>query len=175
MQRHRIRSIVTARRSACALASVLRRQNMRADKLGTQRGFTLIELMIAVAIVGILAAVVYPSYTAYVRRGKIAAALGELSAVRVRLEQYYQDNRNYGSTATGCGVPMPASEGFQFSCNWGSTGTSQGFLVTATGDAARGMGGYAYDVNQADQQRTVEFDGVAVNLPCWVKKSGETC
>jgi type IV pilus assembly protein PilE len=64
------------------------------------RGFTLIELMITVVVIGILAAVAYPSYTDYIRRGKISQATSELSAMRVRLEQYYQDNRNYG--VAGC-------------------------------------------------------------------------
>jgi type IV pilus assembly protein PilE len=151
-------------------------QTMKARQaLGGRRGFTLLELLIAVAVVGLLAAVAYPSYTAYVRRGKIAAALGELSAVRVRLEQYYQDNRNYGSTATACGVPMPSAPAFQFSCNWGPGGTSQSFLVTATGQASGGMAGYAYTVDQADQQKTVQFDGAAVDAGCWVKKQGEAC
>lgn len=141
--------------------------------LGSRRGFTLIELMIAVAVVGILAAVVYPSYTSYVRRGKIAAALGELSAVRVRLEQYYQDNRHYGSTASTCGVAMPGSTGFNFTCAWGPGATSQSFLVTARGSGD--LAGYVYTVNETDQQRTLEFAGAPVDANCWIKKSGETC
>jgi type IV pilus assembly protein PilE len=147
---------------------------MKARPLGGQRGFTLIEMMIAVAVVGILAAIVYPSYTAYAKRSKIAVALGEMSAVRVRLEQYYQDHRNYGSTATACGVAMPLAPGFAVTCNWGSAGTtSQTFVVTATG--VDGMAGNVYTVNQADEQKTVQFDGATVNAPCWIKKSGETC
>ena len=101
-----------------------------------ERGFTLIELMIAVAIVGLLAAIAYPSYTQYVRRGKIVEGLGELAALRVRLEQYYQDNRDYGSSASGCGVPMPSQPSFTFSCTWGLGATSQSFVATATGQAS---------------------------------------
>lgn len=131
--------------------------------------------MIAVAIVGILAAVIYPSYADHVRRGKIATALGELSAVRVRLEQYYQDNRNYGSTATTCGVPMPAVPAFAVSCGWGPGGTSQSFLVTATGQAGGGMEGYAYTIDERDAQRTPQFAGAAVGAACWLKRKGESC
>lgn len=140
-----------------------------------QRGFTLIELMIAVAIIGILAAVAYPSYAEHVRRGKIAAALGEMSATRVRLEQYYQDHRNYGSTASACGVALPSAPGFGFSCAWGAGGTSQSFVLTATGQASEGMAGYVYTVDQADQQATPQFGGNAVNAPCWIKRKGDTC
>ena len=57
-------------------------------------GFTLIELMITVAIIGILAAVAYPGYQDYVIRGKIPEATNTLSSTRVRLEQYYKDNRS---------------------------------------------------------------------------------
>jgi type IV pilus assembly protein PilE len=138
-------------------------------------GFTLIELMIALAVAAILAAIAYPSYTQYVRRGKIVEALGQLATVRVQLEQYYQDHRDYGSTASACGVAMPSAPSFTFSCNWGSGGTSQSFLVTATGIASAGMSGYVYTVDHTNAQGTAQFDGAAVNAACWLKKQGETC
>lgn len=144
-------------------------------RLRAGRGFTLLELLIAVAVVGLLATIAYPAYTGYVQRGKIAGALGELSTARVRLEQFYQDNRHYGSTASTCGVAMPAADGFTFSCDWGPGGTAQSFLLTATGDASAGMNGYVYTVNHTDQQVTVQFDGATVNAPCWLKKAGQSC
>lgn len=139
------------------------------------RGFTLIELIVAVAIVGILAAVGYPAYTAHIRRGKIASALSELSAFRVRLEQYYQDNRDYGSSATGCGIVLPSAKGFAFSCQWDAGGTPQSFIATATGQGSDNLSGYVYTVNNQDQQKTVTFDGANVNLSCWIQKKGDSC
>ena len=139
------------------------------------RGFTLIELMVAVAIVGILAAIAYPAYAAYVRRGKVVEALAELATVRVRLEQYYQDNRNYGSSASACGVSMPAQPSFTFSCSWGPGATSQSFVVTATGLAAAGMAGFVYTVDDTNTQRTTLFEGDAVSAACWMKKRSDSC
>jgi len=166
-----------ADRQSVRRAASVGRAEMRekVPSLGGQRGFTLIELMITVVVIAILAAVVYPSYADHVRRGKIATALGELSAVRVRLEQYYQDNRNYGSSASACGVPMPAVPAFVVSCGWGPGGTSQSFVVTATGQAGSGMEGYAYSINERDEQRTVQFAGATVDTACWVKRKGESC
>ncbi|MES2936533.1 MAG: type IV pilin protein [Pseudomonadota bacterium] len=137
------------------------------------QGFTLIELLIVVAVVGILAALVYPSYADNVRRGKIAEALGELSTLRVRLEQYYQDNRNYGSTASTCGVTQPATTSFTFSCAWGSTSSSQSFVATATGTGS--MTGFVYTVNDANTQQTTQFYGDTTTSSCWLRKKGDAC
>jgi type IV pilus assembly protein PilE len=139
-------------------------------------GFTLIELMVTVAIVGILAAVALPSYTRYIQKGKVVEATNLLSVSRVQLEQYYQDNKNYGSTATACGnnVGTLTGDSFNFSCNWGDNGTSQGFLITATGKNA--MNGFQFTVDQDNARKTVEFSG-ASNLPkdCWIYTSGDSC
>jgi type IV pilus assembly protein PilE len=139
-------------------------------------GFTLIELLIAVAIVGVLAAIGYPTYVEHVHRGRIVDATGQLAAMRVRLEQYYQDHRNYGSTATGCGVAVPASPAFTFTCNWGGLGTSQGFLVTATGNASAGMDGYAFTVDHDNAQVTTAWPGASgLPRPCWSRRKEDAC
>ena len=65
-------------------------------------GFTLIELMIAVVVVAILTAIALPSYQEYVTRGKITEATSNLADMRVKLEQFFQDNRTYvGACAAG--------------------------------------------------------------------------
>ena len=143
--------------------------------LGRTRGFTLIELMIVVAIVGILAAIAYPSYIAYVQRSRISEATGDLSATRVRLEQFYQDNRNYGSNAAACGVPLPAnSASFVYSCNWGAGASNQSFLLQATGRGP--MNGFTFTLNNNNQRATTAFPGAAgLPLGCWISKRGDVC
>ena len=59
------------------------------------KGFTLIEVMIVVAIIAILATVALPAYTDYVRRGKIAEGTSALLAMKTKMEQYFADNRSY--------------------------------------------------------------------------------
>lgn len=64
-------------------------------KTRMQTGFTLIELMIVVAIVGILAALAYPSYAEYIKRGNRSEGQAFLSDIAARQERYYSQNHAY--------------------------------------------------------------------------------
>jgi len=59
------------------------------------RGFTLLEVMITVAIVGILAAIALPSYSYFITRSRIIEATSALGDIRSQMEKYYMDNRQY--------------------------------------------------------------------------------
>ena len=67
---------------------------------GKHSGFTLMELMVVVAIAGILAAVAYPSYTGYVTKTKRSVATSMLTQIANRQEQYYLDNKAYADDLT---------------------------------------------------------------------------
>ena len=69
-----------------------------------QRGFTLIELMIVVAIVGVLASIAVPSYIEYVNRGRRADAQTQLQAAQQWMERFYSTNFRYDETADGTAV-----------------------------------------------------------------------
>ena len=73
------------------------------------RGFSLIDVLIAVAIVGILAAIAYPSYQFAVRKSNRAAAESYLGYVVQRQQQYLLDQRGYASDVSTLGVPTPAT------------------------------------------------------------------
>lgn len=97
------------------------------------RGFTLIELMITVAIVAILAAVAYPSYQAYVIRSARAAAQSYMMSLAARQEQYLSDARTYASTAADLNLSAPTETTgrYTFSINV-TAGPPQAFTITAT-------------------------------------------
>lgn len=132
-----------------------------------QRGFTLIEMMIVVAIVGILASIALPAYDNYVRRGKIQEATSTLAANRVRLEQFFQDNRTYAGAVLSTG----GTKYFTYAFTDGPDIDS--YQITATGAAAEGMSGYSYTIDQNNTMTSVA--GGTVGATCWLLKKGGSC
>lgn len=141
-----------------------------------QKGFTLVELMIVVTIVAILASIGIPAYNDYVLRGKLTEAMTELAAMRVRLEQYYQDNRTYvGGCAAGTVAPLPSgTKYFTYTC---PTLTASAFTVNATGVVDQGTGDFVYTIDQSNTKQTTDAPTGWGTLPanCWVIKKGGGC
>ncbi|HEY5307393.1 MAG TPA: type IV pilin protein [Casimicrobiaceae bacterium] len=140
-------------------------------------GFTLIEVMVTVAIVGILAAIAYPSYTSYITRSRIIDATSKLSDYRVRMEQWYQDNRTYlNGAACGATVPAAAStDAFTVSC----TGTATGYTVKADGISTKGMGAFKYSLTLGATGLTKSTDAVPTgwskSATCWTTRQDGSC
>lgn len=67
-----------------------------------KKGFTLIELLVVIAIIGILTSVVLASLNSARSKGGDAAVKANLSTVRTSAEQYYDTNKNYGSSSSVC-------------------------------------------------------------------------
>jgi len=139
-----------------------------------QNGFTLVELMIVVAIVAILASVALPAYQDYVIRGKLTEATSNLANARVKMEQYFQDNRKYGdASGTTCPSSIPASSAnFNYTCSTPSTDT---YVITATGKSP--LNDFSYTINESNTKNTTAlrtgWGGTPAN--CWITSKGGSC
>lgn len=140
------------------------------NEMKMQKGFTLIELLIVVAIVGILAKIAIPMYTSYMTRGKLIDAQSSLTSARVKMEQYYQDNRTY------IGATCPAATTyFTYTC---ATPNKDSFTITASSTAGQGLGSagsYIYTIDSSNAKTTTTFAGSASGAACWISKSGQSC
>lgn len=152
---------------------------MRVSHLPSTRrlsdGFTLIEVMIVVAIVGILSAIALPAYRNYIIRGRIPEATSSLSATQVQMEQWFQDNRTYQSgTTTSCGVAMPTNTSyFTLTCTAPTTTT---YLITATGTGS--MAGFVYTIDENAAKTSAITAGSnwsATSNTCWITNTGGAC
>ncbi len=143
-----------------------------------QRGFTLIEVMMAVAIVGILAAVAFPSYRDYITRGQLTDATNGLSTLRAQMERHFQDNRTYatsGTFVTPCASTdaTPRTFGpFVVSCD--GTPTATAFSLKAVGSA--GVAGFTFTINETDVRATTATPtGWSTCTTKWLTKKGQPC
>ncbi|HSD59512.1 MAG TPA: type IV pilin protein [Burkholderiales bacterium] len=137
----------------------------------SNQGFTLLELMITVTIVAILSAIALPNYNNYVARGQAVVGVAALAEYRVRMEQFYQDNRTYAGAGGGCGVALPTGQHFKFDCASGG----QTYTATATGNGGRVVG-LTYTIDQSNNRATTDVPTgwTGKGNACWVtRKSGD--
>lgn len=103
-----------------------------------QIGFSLIELMIAIVIVGVLMSIALPSYRDYLRRGARADAQAHMMDIAGRQGQFLIDNRAYAATVSALGLTSPASVSEKYTIAIVAGDSPPAFTVTATptGDQA---------------------------------------
>ena len=158
-----------------------------------QHGFTIIELMIVVVVIAVLSAIALPSYSDYVTRSKFTEAYAQPADLRVKMEQYYLDNKRYSSNAGGgtCGIPggnTPTTQGtkyFTFACASSNANVSgdQEYTLTATGIAGEGLDGIAFTINTSNTKQTVVTASsamagkgyTAATTGCWIRKKPAQC
>lgn len=126
------------------------------------RGFTLIEVMITVAIIGILAAIAYPSYTQYIVRANRSAAQAQMLDIANRQQQFLLANRAYATkdalTTSGYALPSELTAKYNFAIDVG-TGTVPSYVITFTPVTTGSQA--------ADGALTLNNDGVKTPAAKW--------
>lgn len=149
-----------------------------------QPGFTLIELMVTIAIIAILAGVALPSYTQYVIRGKLQEGHSNLLAMRTKMEMYFQDNRSWDPAppapkpcTAGSGVTIPQLKYFDITCPATAVPATT-YLIQADGKPGTDLAGLTLTIDQANVRRTVSVPAsggwTMPSTNCWItRKSGQ--
>lgn len=130
--------------------------------------------MITVAIIAILAAIAIPNYNQYVMRGRLTDAFSSLSTLQLKLENYFQDNRVYG-TAGACAVNVATSNSQYFTYSCATSNSDQNFVITATGRNA--TDGFVFTINDAGAKATtaVPAGWAGAGNTCWVSRTSGAC
>ena len=108
----------------------------------TDRGFTLTELLIAIAVVSILVSIAVPSYRSYIVRGKRSAAQSVMMDIANREQQYLLANREYADKdtleANGFSLPAEVRENYTWEIDFGESGPPS-FVITFTGTGTQAV------------------------------------
>jgi type IV pilus assembly protein PilE len=135
-----------------------------------ERGFTLIEILIVVAIVGILSAIAVPSYRDYVVRARLTEAFSGLGGVQTAAEEYW--NNSIPHTYANFDRLPPSSANFTFSLASGASDSA--YIVKATGQGT--MAEFEYTIDQNGKRATTRLPaGWTRSDTCWVDRKGAAC
>jgi type IV pilus assembly protein PilE len=151
---------------------------MPASKPRRASGFTLLELMIVVVIVGILAAIALPSYSVYIMRSKIIDGTTNLGDMRVQMEKFFLDNRTYlsgGACAVSAAMTTFNSlPGHYFTLSCPAAAADS---YTLQADGVGPMTGFQFQVTQTNAKTTVAVPGGwgGTGATCWVTRKDGSC
>jgi type IV pilus assembly protein PilE len=129
-------------------------------------GFTLMELLIALAIVGLLSAIAYPNYRQYLLRAHRAEGLTAMQQAALRQERYYSNNSTYAPNMVTLGMPADTQNGYYtISIAPCDTGPNAGNIDRCFELTANAQGAQADDTDCA----TLTLDSAGQETPadCW--------
>lgn len=148
------------------------------NQCSRSRGFTMIEMLVVVAIVGIMASIAMPMYFQNVTRGKLIDGTTKLADFKIKMDKYFADNRTYLNGAA-CGVPNPVVTGadyFAVTCGPpGPVPTANTYVLWSSGIPAKGMSGHRFIVDQTDAKSSTGPAGWLPGVGCWATRPDGTC
>jgi len=149
----------------------LGRRPAGAQAIASAPGFTVVELLVAAAIVAVLAGIALPTYADYVRRARIVDAIQRMAEMRVKNEQYFLDYRTYRKAA-GCGADDQYSDHFDIVC---TAATATRYEIRARGRNAMSDFEYAVDQDNAKETTRLPRGWSGANARCWVVRRNGSC
>jgi type IV pilus assembly protein PilE len=140
-------------------------------------GFSLIELLVVVAIIGILTAVAVPAYGGYVTRSRLVEAFSGLGTAQTAAEAYWNDNHTYVGldTADATHVRRLPADSANFAYTLGSGASDSAYTIIATGKGP--TAGFIYTIDQNGTRATTAAPAGYGTIPasCWVDRKGGQC
>ena len=127
----------------------------------TQRGFTLIEIMVVVVIIGVLGAIVVPQFMSRPDQAKVTAANIDLQAIATALEMYRLDNFHYPSTQQGLAALSKPPSGMPAARNWNPQGYLKNLPVDPWGTPYQFLNPGVQSIDGSYDLYSLGSDGVA--------------
>lgn len=140
-------------------------------------GFSLIELLIVIAIIGILTAIAVPAYGGYVMRSRLVEAFSGLGSAQTSAEDYWSSNHTYVDfDKVDASHPRrlpPNSSNFTFTL---SNPSDSAYTVTATGNTGSPVAGFTFTIDQnGNRATTAAPTGYGTSTSCWIDRKGGQC
>lgn len=135
------------------------------NRKGFARGFTLIELMVAIAVLGILLAIAMPNYFKYVREARRAEAQSQMMEIRLGMERWRANNSTYSSTVSDSGF-TGANDYYTYTIT-GASGSA--YTINATAVATKSQANDVTGSGTSCTPMTLNQSGVKTPAACWKK------
>ena len=144
---------------------------MKTLRTSTQRGFTLIEIMVVVVIIGVLGAIVVPQFMSRPDQAKVTAAHTDIQAISTALEMYRLDTFNYPSTQQGLEALVTRPSGMPLAKNWNPQGYLKSLPVDPWGTPYQylnpGSHSAGYDLFSFGADGVQGGEGFATDIGNW--------